>query len=254
MTLQVSIVQPEITWHQVEANFDHISSLISGIDETDVIVLPEMWSSGFTMKAHTYHKQTEQAVQMMMDWSERYNCCVIGSLITKVGEDYYNRLYVVVDQEIKATYDKKHLFAHSGEDRFYKSGKERCIYDYKGWKLSLNVCYDLRFPVWCRNVEDYDIAIYVANWPEQRIKAWDTLLQSRAIENQCYVIGSNCYGKDVWHNNYVGHSAVISYTGDRMIYSENEASLLSIDLSKENLLQFRQQLPFLKDRDAFRFT
>jgi len=251
-TLKSSIVQPKITWHQPNENFKHTAELINSINETDLILLPEMWASGFTMKAHEYYKNTDAAIDLMKKWSQEKEACIIGSLITKVKDDYYNRLYVVDEGKVKQTYDKKHLFAFSGEDRFYKAGNQKCIYNYKEWSLCLNVCYDLRFPVWLRNTEDYDVLIFCANWPDKRIEAWDTLLKARSIENQCYVLGANCHGKDIWNNSYAGHSAHYGYDGQQLTYLENQSGVIQFELGKTPLDKFRSDLPFLKDRDAFK--
>jgi omega-amidase len=249
--LSISLIQLHQTWHNPQANFDTAKAEIAKIKEADVVVLPEMWSSGFTMYAYKYYHHTEDALSLMKRWSIDIDACIIGSLITKVGEEYYNRLYAVISGNVYATYDKKHLFKHSGEDRFFKPGDKKSIIDYKGWKISLNICYDLRFPVWCRNIEDYDIQLFSANWPDKRIGAWNTLLQARAIENQCYVVGANCYGNDVWGNSYAGYSTIIDYCGTEINSLHSKGGIVNATISKESLQSFRKSLPFLRDRDCF---
>ena len=203
------------------------------------------------MKAHNHHQYTLEALDKMKIWSREKESILIGSLITKVGENYVNRLYVVENGGVIETYDKKHLFAFSGEDRFYIGGDERKVIEINGWRICLNICYDLRFPVWCRNIEDYDILLFTANWPHKRIEAWKALLKARAIENQCYVLGCNCYGEDAWGNTYSGHSGVYSYDGECIIERHDVSAVLSTPLSQGGLLDFREKFPFLKDRDDF---
>ena len=240
-----------IKWHDHQANFDHAQELVESIEATDLILLPEMWASGFTMKVHQNHQCTEQGLTLMQDFARHHAALVGGTLISKVGEKYYNRFFIVSDSGVVATYDKKHLFAFAGEDRFFTSGQERITVDYKGWKLSLNTCYDLRFPVWSRNDNDYDILLYPANWPNKRINAWKTLLEARAIENQCYVLGTNCHGEDAWHNTYDGYSQAISPNGEILDSIKGQAGVVTVTLDKTLLDKYRTQFPFLKDRDKF---
>lgn len=251
-TLHLSLVQGHLVWHKPEKNFLHFSNLISLIDKTDVIILPEMWASGFTMRAHIYHEYADKALQLMKDWSIKHKALIIGSLIVKVDENYRNRSYVVEDGQVAGFYDKRHLFGYAGEDRFFECGDQKFVYDYKGWRICPLICYDLRFPEWCRNQEDYDLLIFSANWPDKRIAAWDNLLKARAIENQCYVAGVNCTGKDIWDNNYVGHSAIISYSGETFQQLKGEEGLLSESINKSDMIAFRNKLPFLKDQDKFK--
>ena len=249
-TLKVSLIQAMLKWHDVESNLSHISKKVRSVSEADLIILPEMWSSGFTMMAHRYHSATPQALQLMQEWAEEKRAVVCGSLITQEGEACYNRLYCVGPEGILASYDKRHLFGFAGEDRSFTGGKKRQEFEFKGFTIRLNVCYDLRFPVWSRNDTNYDILLYVANWPDKRIAVWDTLLKARAIENQAFVLGCNCVGEDLWSNNYSGHSSVVSPDGSALAYGEGE-QILTASLEIEKLVKFRKQFPFLKDRDAF---
>ena len=251
--LKIALVQSTIKWHNPDLNFDHTRELVLGIDETDLILLPEMWASGFTMQVHKNHQYTEKGLTLMHDFARHHSALVGGSLITKVGDKYYNRFYLVSADEVVATYDKKHLFAYAGEDRYFTSGRDQVVIEYNNWKLSLNVCYDLRFPVWTRNTSDYDILIYSANWPDKRIDAWDALLPARAIENQCFVLGTNCFGEDAWHNTYAGHSQAIGPDGKIISKLVGQSGVIQVTLVKKILETYREHLPFLKDRDLFEF-
>lgn len=251
--LKVSLVQSTIQWHKHQSNFDYARELVLGIEETDLILLPEMWASGFTMQVHKNYQCTEEGLTLMHDFARHHSALVGGSLITKVGDKYYNRFYLVSDSEIIATYDKKHLFGYAGEDRFFTSGDDQVVVQYKEWRLSLNICYDLRFPVWSRNTSDYDILIYSANWPDKRIDAWDILLPARALENQCYVLGTNCFGEDAWHNTYAGHSQAVGPDGKVIRILVGKPGVIQVLLNKKVLENYRTQLPFLKDRDLFEF-
>jgi predicted amidohydrolase len=250
-TLNIALIQEAITWHQAKVNFERFSNAVGQVQGADLIVLPEMWSSGFTMKAEAHYKYSKEALDLMISWSLAQKAAIAGSLIVKEDGDFYNRLYFVEQGKVKCYYDKKHLFGFAGEDRFFKSGIKRQIVELKGWRILLNICYDLRFPVWCRNLDDYDVALFSANWPSQRIAAWDTLLRARAIENQAYVIAVNCLGRDAWKNNYTGHSAIIAYDGEILDWKADESALLRQALQKDALQEFRTRLPFLKDRDHF---
>ena len=253
--ISASIIQAQIKWHDPSHNIAHFAQLIAKVNpDTDLIILPEMWSSGFTMKAHLYHDHDLKALDAMKSWSKEKDALIIGSLIVKEQEQYFNRSYIIKDGEVAAQYDKKHLFGYAGENRFFQPGEDKVIYEYKGFRICPMICYDLRFPVWCRNIEDYDILVFSANWPDKRIEAWDSLLKSRSIENQCYVLACNCIGEDVWHNNYTGHSSAYAYDGAQLAFSENEESILTCSLDKEKMLAYREALPFLKDRDQFTLT
>ncbi len=249
--LRILVVQPTLVWHSPELNIESIDKELEISADADVIILPEMWASGYTIMAHKSYMATPDCIKKMQDWAKAKNALVIGSLITKEEDRYYNRAYVVDSEGIQAYYDKRHLFGFAGEDRVFKAGDRKLLYAYKGWKLCINVCYDLRFPVWSRNTTDYDMLIYVANWPDKRISAWNTLLRARAIENQCYVIGSNCVGEDAWHNKYSGHSAIINPIGEDMAVLEGKAGLLRTEVDKDKLEAIRKTFPFLKDRDDF---
>ena len=187
----------------------------------------------------------------MQDWAKAKQSIVCGSLITKDDEVCFNRLYCVGPDGVRETYDKRHLFGFAGEDRSFSSGEQRKELKIKGFTIRLNVCYDLRFPVWSRNDSDYDILLYVANWPDKRISAWQALLRARAIENQAYVLGCNCVGEDLWNNRYSGYSAIIGPDGETLKEATGGEQTLSDTLDFDSLKKFRKKFPFLKDRDAF---
>lgn len=250
-TLKVSLVQAQIQWHDPAVNLSHFETLVSSISDADLIILPEMWASGFTMLAHKYYEATIEAVELMKKWSTERSAVVVGSLITKVEEKYFNRLYVVSEGMVKFTYDKKHLFAFAGEDRIFTSGSKQINFKIKDWVLNPQICYDLRFPVWLRNTTGYDILIFSANWPNKRIAAWDALLKARAIENQAYVLGVNCFGADAWKNNYDGHSAIVNYDGTVLETLKGKEGILQATLDLQSLKDYRKELPFLKDQDGF---
>jgi predicted amidohydrolase len=253
-TLSVATIQLPTQWHRPDLNLDTAHTEFKKLKDVDLVVLPEMWSSGFTMYAHKFHDSTSKALDLMKEWSMALDACIVGSLITKIDERYYNRMYAVVNGVVSDYYDKKHLFGLSGEDRFYDSGDKRVIIEYKSWRINLNICYDLRFPVWCRNCDDYDIAIYSSAWPDKRIDAWDILLRARAVENQCYIIGANCYGTDAWDNSYAGHSAIINYDSQILDQLVGKGGIIASTIRKDELRNYQESLPFLKDRDLFKLT
>ncbi len=196
--LTVSIIQSTLSWENKDENLASFSDKIYAIKEaTDLIVLPEMFTSGFSMKPALFAEDLEgKTLHWMQKWAEDKNCVITGSIIVKEQNKFYNRLLWVKPNGSYEHYDKRHLFRFAGEDKQYTAGNRKLIVDLHGWKLCPLICFDLRFPVWSRNREDYDCLLYVANWPEARSKAWTTLLEARAHENQCYVIGVNRIGKD----------------------------------------------------------
>jgi predicted amidohydrolase len=181
------------------------------------------------------------------------NAAITGSLMIEESRKYFNRLVWVEDGEVKYYYDKRHLFGLVGEDVPFVAGKEKLAIMYKGWKIAPFICYDLRFPVWCRNTEDVDIQLYVANWPEKRNHHWKLLLQARAVENQCFVIASNRVGEDLWENNHSGDSALIDYSGETQFLASNLQVIKSFEVNKTDLEEYRKRYPFHLERDKFKF-
>lgn len=251
--MKISLIQTSLAWENPRANRANFERLINTIQgQTDIIVLPEMFSTAFTMKPETVAENMDgETIKWMKEMAAAKDCAVTGSIVIIEDGTYYNRLlFALPDGEIK-TYDKRHLFSLAGEDRAYSAGAGRLIIEYRGWKICPLICYDLRFPVFSRNTENFDLLLYVANWPAPRVLAWDTLLRARAIENMCYVAGVNRIGEDSNGHNYLGHSQVFDCLGATIIYpSENEGVFTAV-LDKENIIETRIKLSFLDDRDSF---
>uniref|UniRef100_UPI0030D9B33F nitrilase family protein n=1 Tax=uncultured Planktosalinus sp. TaxID=1810935 RepID=UPI0030D9B33F len=222
-------------------------------ENVDLVILPEMYTTGFTMNAAPNAEPMDgPTVEWMKTLAKEKNVAITGSIIILENENYFNRMLFVTPEGVIDKYDKKHLFTLAKEERTYSPGKEKVIIDYKGWKICLMICYDLRFPVWSRNIEDYDLLLYVANWPKARVNAWDILLQARAVENMAYCAGVNRVGVDADGYEYIGHSAVYDSLGKLITVSlpeEEEIKIVSID--KEHLEKIRTQLKFLNDKDKF---
>ena len=256
--LKIALIQSDLHWENVEANLAMFEEKIWTLKHpVDVLVLPEMFTTGFSMNARELaevHKT--KTFKWMQQQAAQTKAVVIGSAIIKEGEPIYNRLYAVYPDGSFHHYDKKHRFGLAGEDQDYTAGKSRVIIDVKGWKIMPLICYDLRFPVWARSrssqesLFEYDALIYVANWPEPRVNAWEALLTARAIENTSYCIGVNRVGDDGVGAHYVGHSAAYNYKGEQLVFSEEE-EILYASLTKEDLLAFRKRFPFQADADDF---
>jgi len=251
--MKTAIVQTQLIWENPQQNRKLLEEKTQTIsDDVALIVLPEMFTSGFTMNpesvAETMHGETITWLQKL---AKEKNCAITGSLVIKENNKYYNRLVFVFPNGEIQHYDKRHLFTLAGEDKVYTSGTDKLIVDYQGFKICPMICYDLRFPVFARNVEDYDILIYVANWPKPRINAWDILLKARAVENMSYVIGVNRVGADATNLEYTGHSQVVDFLGNYMIEAQTNESVFITEFNKEKLLEIRKKLNFLNDRDAF---
>lgn len=250
--MKITLVQTSLIWENAEANRKNLSRLVDEFDDTDIIILPEMFSTGFTMKPEAVAETMDgPSVDWMRNIAYSNNCAVTGSLVVKEAGKYYNRLLFVFPDGTVQHYNKRHLFTLAGEHKQYTTGKERLLVKYKGWKICPLVCYDLRFPVYSRNTEDYDLLLYVANWPRPRILAWDTLLKARAIENMCYVAGVNRVGEDSNGHNYPGHSQVVDFLGKEVLKPSVEEGLLNVTLNKSALEESRNKFGFLNDRDRF---
>jgi predicted amidohydrolase len=252
--LNIAIIQADLAWEDIEKNLNLFSEKIDSIDENvDLIVLPEMFSTGFSMNAKNLAEPSDgPTFKWMQEIAEKRNVAVTGSVIVKENNNFYNRLYFVFPDTTFKTYDKRHTFSLAKEDHTYTAGNERLIIEYKGWKICPLICYDLRFPVWARNTVDYDLLIYVANWPETRIQAWDILLQARAIENMSYCIGVNRTGDDGNKYQYNGHSAIYDCLGKPLFKNNREAEFTQVvSLEKSHVSQTREKLKFLQDRDSF---
>jgi len=255
--LKITIIQSELYWENADSNRAMFSEKIQNIQGgTDLIVLPEMFSTGFSMNAKKLSEENDgETLQWMISEAKKNNCAITGSVIISENNQFYNRLFFVFPDGSFQEYDKKHTFTLAKENETYSAGKKRLIVDYKGWKICPLVCYDLRFPVWARNTEDYDVLIYVANWPKERILAWDTLLRARAIENMAYCIGVNRVGFDRNDHEYIGHSAVYDVLGKQISTTFFETEFTeTVVLEKEHIENNRKKLQFLNDRDSFILT
>ncbi|KAA3640317.1 MAG: amidohydrolase [Proteobacteria bacterium] len=251
--LAITLIQTDLHWHNPESNRAHFEQCIQDISTvTDVIILPEMFTTGFTMAA-TDHAETEpgETLQWMQQQAKQVKAAITGSLIVKAQGQFYNRLYWVEANGDYKHYDKKHLFSYAGEDQHFTAGSKRLIVEYKGWRICPLICYDLRFPVWSRNDVDYDVLIYVANWPTPRQDAWQSLLKARAIENMSYVVGVNRIGTDGNDHTYAGGSVIYDITGQALIEAKNQKFNKTITLVYNRLKQQRHRFGFLKDRDQF---
>jgi predicted amidohydrolase len=252
--LHTALLQANLEWENIEHNTNLFQKKIQGLPkETDLIILPEMFSTGFSMNAEELAEPDKgPTFKWMQRMASEKDAAVTGSLIISDNGKFYNRLYFVYPDGTSQKYDKRHTFTLAKENETYAAGHERLIVDYKGWKICPLVCYDLRFPVWARNTEDYDLLIYVANWPAARVTAWDALLKARAIENMSYCIGLNRVGRDGSDLNYVGHSAVYDCLGKQISANHEELEFVEVvALDKDALTKTRSQLKFLQDRDKF---
>lgn len=248
--LKITTIQPDIIWENKNANFIQYEESINNItSKPDVIILPEMFATGFTMNTDLSETMTGEGVNWMQKMSIKTNSHIMGSLSIKEDENFYNRFLSVKNTYIEY-YDKRHLFAYAGEDKVYTAGDTKNIVTINGWRILLQICYDLRFPVFTRNQDDYDVIVYVANWPAKRSIHWNTLLRARAIENQCYVIGVNRIGLDGNGHLYSGDSQIIDPFGN-VICQSNETAVMNSELDYELLNKIRNDFPFLKDRDLF---
>lgn len=251
--LNVSLIQCELAWEKPEDNRAQIGEIIEGLPPTDLIVLPEMFTTGFSMKALANLEPAEGGAtsEWMQAIASRKNCAITGSIAAQDAEKAYNRMLFATKESV-THYDKKHLFAYAGEHKRYASGKERVIVNHQGWRICLQVCYDLRFPVFCRNQNDYDLLLFVANWPDSRRIHWRTLLQARAIENQACVVGVNRVGSDANGLRYSGDSLAFGGDGELLLDCGSKKNAAQVTLSGADLQRYRQEFPFQSDADAFR--
>lgn len=251
--LKIALIQSPLYWEDPAKNRRMFSSKIEEVaNDVDLIVLPEMFTTGFTMSPqNSDDEEGTITLNWMKEKASEKSSALVGSIVYKNADTYFNRLFFVKPDGQYYCYDKRHTFTLAGEHEKYQSGTERLIVDYKGFKLCPLICYDLRFPVWSRNTKNYDVLLYVANWPAPRINAWDTLLSARAIENMSYCIGLNRVGADKEGHKYPGHSAVYDPLGNKICYSEKE-EILEVTLSKFAIDGVRKKFPFLKDMDNFK--
>jgi omega-amidase len=257
--LRVGLVQMDIAWEDPQANREAIQQLLAGqAGRFDLLVLPEMFTTGFTMNAQAVAEEPEgYTEQWMSAVADGLNAVVVGSLVVKDGEAYHNRLVVATHAGTALTYDKRHLFRMAGEHEIYTPGGIMNVFNLRGWRVLPLICYDLRFPVWSRNrlQEDgslyFDVLLYVANWPERRAHHWKSLLVGRAIENQAYVIGVNRVGIDGNGITYTGDSVVLDPLGMTLVASSGQVNLLTATLDYEALKSYREKFPAWADADNF---
>jgi omega-amidase len=255
--LRIVLVQTDLHWENSKANLAMFSEKINALAApVDLIVLPEMFSTGFSMQAEPLAEKIDgEAVQWMQKTTKEKNCVIVGSLMVSEEENFFNRLIWMRPDGTLAKYDKRHLFSLSAEPTVYTSGEARLVVELNGWRICPLVCYDLRFPVWSRNVAPhYDVLLYVANWPERRNVAWKRLLQARAIENLSYTIGVNRVGYDGANVYHSGDSAVISPLGETLFERAKEECVETVILDYSAVQATRKQLPFLNDADEFILT
>lgn len=252
--LKVAMIQTDLVWENPAENRRVLNDKIDAITASvDLIILPEMFTSGFTMNPEAVAETMDgKTIVWLKEKAKAKQAAIMGSLVVMEDNNYYNRMVCIEPSGKITTYDKRHTFTLAGEHKVYTAGKEKVVFEYKGWKICPLVCYDLRFPVWARNTEDYDLLIYVANWPKIRIDAWDTLLKARAIENMTYCIGVNRVGLDGNNYEYSGHSVAYDVLGKRLDnLLENEDTIEIVTLEKSAIKTYREKLNFLNDRDAF---
>lgn len=263
--LSITTIQTNLYWEDKTANLQMLEEKINSINKkTEVVVLPEMFSTGFSMKPELLAETMEgETVQWMRRIASEKKIILTGSVIISENENYFNRLIWMLPNGQYGVYDKRHRFAFAGEDKHYTAGSKRLIASVKGWRINLLVCYDLRFPIWARQTPspqeqageaEYDVLIYVANWPERRSLAWKTLLQARAIENQSYVIGVNRVGMDGNNIYHSGDSLIVDPMGEILYTKKDAEDVFTIALDKAVLETVREKLPFLKDADRFQIN
>lgn len=250
--LRISLVQYDIVWENKEANLHYVEDVVTSLaGKTDIVVLPEMFTTGFTMNSHKLSESNDgDTITLLKQWATEFNIAICGSFIAKEKGHFFNRGFFI-SSESEYFYDKRHLFRMGKEPEYFSPGDKRLIFEHKGFNICLLICYDLRFPVWARNINnEYDLIIYTANWPESRAKVWNTLLAARAIENISYVCGVNRIGKDGNDLVYKGDSKLIDAKGE-VLASIKVDKVETISISKDELDKFRNKFPVWKDADSF---
>lgn len=252
-TLHIALLQTSLAWESPEENRRALAQKLEALRAaTNLVVLPEMFTTGFTMQPERIaDTEGPKTIRWMGAMALKYDVAICGSIVFQEADGlYYNRFFFVTPDGKQYTYDKRHTFTLAGEHKVYKAGTEKLLLDYMGFRICPLICYDLRFPVWSRNVEGYDLLLYVANWPAPRVHAWDILLQARAIENMAFCAGVNRLGTDANGLSYAGHSAVYDCLGHSLAFS-GEDTILYASLHKTHLLETRERLKFLDDKDSF---
>ena len=251
--LRTLLVQAQLSWKHPTENRSHLESLIGGVEKKfDLAVLPETFTTGFLGDTDLPEEDMGgPTVEWMGELAQRHECAIAGSVVIVEGGHRYNRMIFAAPEGVVGTYDKRHLFAYGGENKRYTGGTERVVIKYRGWRINLQVCYDLRFPAWCRNRDDYDLMLLVANWPSKRVGHWSSLLEARAIENQAWVIGVNRVGEDGNGFRYPGQSVVHDPMGQCVLNMGSEENCQVAELDLTELEKVRSQFPFQADADRF---
>jgi len=252
--MKISVIQPETAWENKSMNFKILSGILSPLfNKTDIVILPEMFNTGFSVNPEMLSESpTGETFHWMKETAEKGNFGVCGSYIVKEKNNFYNRWVFLSPDNKTWHYNKHHLFTMGGEERLFTAGTSKLHFSFRGIKISPYICYDLRFPVWSRNQEGSDLIIYAANWPEARQNVWSTLLKARAIENQCYVAGSNRTGTDGEDISYCGESMIIDPKGDIISSAGTDSNCsVSAEISVTGLNTFRKKFPVMKDMDDF---
>lgn len=251
--LKITGIQSDLHWENPEANHKHLLEKLRKAPKADAYILPEMFSTGFSMETEKLAEPMDGSTHnWMKTTAAELNAAVAGSVIIRDAGKFYNRFLWVSPDGKTAHYDKRHRFTMADEHHHFSAGNAHTITELKGWRIMLQVCYDLRFPVWSRNRNNYDLLIYVANWPAARAAAWSKLLLARAIENQCYVVGVNRVGTDGKDIDYSGNSAIIDPKGEYIVQGEaHRDEAFSATLNHKDLIDFREKFPVLYDADGF---
>lgn len=257
--LRITTIQADLIWQNKAANLAQFDKILRGLsrDETDVVVLPEMFTTGFSMSPETLAEpMTGATVYFLKEKSHTLNAAITGSFICIENGKYYNRLIWMQPDGQFWTYDKRHLFTLAHEQDHYSAGQKMLQIEWRGWTIRPLICYDLRFPVWSRNVGPnyYDVLLYVANWPERRRQPWQSLLTARAIENQAFVVGVNRVGLDGNGIAHSGDTMIVDFSGEKLLQRAHTEGVETTTIFKKNLLDFRQKFTFLADQDPFSFT
>lgn len=256
--MKITLVQTVLSWESPAKNYLRLDGILQKQSKTDVVVLPEMFTTGFTMNVQSLERfdSNGETIQWMRNWAKHLDAVITGSVAMMTDLGAVNRLIWMRPDGSFDFYDKRHAFTFGGEDEHYRSGDKRLIEHWRGWNFCPLICYDLRFPVWSRNrfqhgAPDYDVLIYVANWPSARREAWNALLRARAIENVCYTVGVNRVGTDPKENVYAGDSAAIDFKGNVLWTQADIAKVHTLELNRQELDEFRGKFPALKDGDVF---
>ena len=251
-SLTVSLVQARLAWREPEANRDHLEAMIRAAGAADLYVLPETFTTGYLGETRDTDEDMDGAtLAWLRSLAGELGAAICGSAVIEADGGRRNRFLLCGPEGELHFYDKRHLFSYAGEDRRYLAGRDRVVFEYRGWRICPQICYDLRFPVWCRSRGDYDMLLFVANWPSPRVNAWDALLKARAIENQCFVVAVNRVGEDGNGVQYPGHSAIYGPLGEVLIEPWGEEDSRSTSLSLGTVTEIREKFPFAAEADDF---